>query len=110
MKMSNFNSDRYKEKIISKYLNNVYEKNNFNYERCDDLINQHSGIDLILTYKNSKYYVDEKSQTNYINKDLPTFTFELSYLSYDEIKTGWFLDDFKKTTHYFLITSIFFKA
>jgi hypothetical protein len=106
--MSYFKTDLLKEKILGKYLDKIYLKLGFNFKRIDDVKSQFKGIDVIITHKKSDYYIDEKSQLHYLNKDLPTFTFELSYLNKNhKIKEGWFFDQSKDTQYYFLITGIF---
>ncbi|MCB4807540.1 hypothetical protein LG651_04705 [Tamlana sp. 62-3] len=101
--MSNFHSDLLKEQLLAKYLDGIYKKINLNLSRVSDLKSQHQGIDLI--YKDN-YLIDEKAQLNYINSNLPTFAFELSYLKGGIEKKGWLFDKSKVTTHYFLITGI----
>jgi hypothetical protein len=46
---------------------------------------------------------------HYLNADLKTFTFELSYLKNGVLKTGWLFDEHKSTQYYFLITGIYLK-
>jgi len=104
--MSFFKRDLNKEKILSKYLDGVYNKIPLVLQRIENLDFQHKGVDLIFNNNGDKIYIDEKAQLDYLNSDLPTFTFELSYLKKGEIKIGWFLDDSKITDFYFLITSI----
>jgi hypothetical protein len=105
--MSFFKRDLNKEKILTKYLDDVYGTIPLPIQRIDDLDLQYKGVDLI--YKNGKHkiYIDEKAQLDYLNADLPTFTFELSYLKEEVIKIGWFLDASKITDYYFLITGIY---
>lgn len=104
--MSHFKRDLHKEQQLGKFLDGVYQKLNLKFKRIEDLNQQHRGIDLIYP-KNKAVFIDEKAQLDYLNKTLPTFTFELSYLKNNEQKLGWLLDDSKLTTHYFLITGIF---
>ena len=105
--MSFFQRDLRKEKLLSKYLDSTYEKLNLHFERIHCLKQQKQGIDLIYRHNNNEYYIDEKAQLNYINKTLPTFTFELSYLKNGTERIGWVLDKNKITTHYFLIIGIY---
>lgn len=107
--MPNFKSDLNQETILSKYLDGVYHGKKFDFERIADLNKQHLGIDLIMVIESNQYLIDEKAQLHYINKDLPTFTFELSYLKRGQLKEGWLFDDKKQTQYYFLITGIFLK-
>ncbi|RZN82554.1 MAG: hypothetical protein EVB11_08105 [Winogradskyella sp.] len=106
--MSNFKRDLHKEQLLGNYLDLVYETLNLKFERVRDSNLQHRGVDLLYT-KNEAVYIDEKAQLDYLNKSLPTFTFELSYLKNKAPKLGWLLDDTKLTTHYFLVTGIYAK-
>ncbi|WP_248724498.1 hypothetical protein [Seonamhaeicola sp. ML3] len=105
--MSLFESDLNDEQLLGKYLDKIYEEINIPIERTHDTELQFRGVDII--YKSSKgpVYIDEKSQLHYINKDLPTFTFELSFLKNGKEKRGWFLDKEKITDYYFLVTGIY---
>lgn len=107
--MPDFNSDLKQETLLAQYLDAIYYGKNIEFERICDLNQQHRGIDLIIKNNSEQYYIDEKAQLHYLNKDLPTFTFELSYLKNGERKEGWFLDDLKLTHYYFLITGIYLK-
>ena len=106
--MSHFERDLYKEKQLGKYLDDIYNSLNLNFERVEDLTLQHKGVDLVFP-ENEAVFIDEKAQLDYLNKNLPTFTFELSYLKNNEKRLGWLLDDTKITTHYFLVTGIHVK-
>jgi len=104
--MSHFKRDLKKEQLLGEYLDTVYANLDLNFERVNDINLQHRGVDLIYP-ENDAVFIDEKAQLDYINKSLPTFTFELSYLKKNEQKLGWLLDETKQTTHYFLITGIY---
>ena len=71
--------------------------------RITDKETQLKGIDVIGCSGISEAYIDEKAQLHYINKHLPTFAFELSFLSGEKECIGWFLNDELKTTHYLLL-------
>ena len=111
---STFTSDLKKEQQLTALLNTYYHKhlNHYSFERIQDKKRQLEGIDLILTHKETglSYLVDEKAQLDYINEDLPTFAFELSYKKARIIKKGWFFDKTKKTEFYSLITGIYSDA
>lgn len=108
--MPSFNSDLEQESILSKYLDNIYKEKGLDFERIFDLDRQHQGIDIIMLIESDEYFIDEKAQLHYINTDLPTFTFELSYLKNDTLKEGWLFDTKKLTQYYFLVTGIFLKT
>lgn len=108
--MSTFKIDLKHENILSEYLDRLYKSKKLKFERIANLDKQHQGIDIIIQHHSNNYYIDEKAQLHYLNKDLPTFTFELSYLNkYDQLKEGWLFDSNKCTHYYFLITGIFLK-
>lgn len=107
--MPSFKTDLEQETILSKYLDKIYNEKGFDFERIFDLDKQHQGIDVIMVTKSVQFFIDEKAQLHYINSDLPTFTFELSYLKNGALKEGWLFDKNKLTQYYFLITGIFLK-
>ena len=107
--MPSFKSDLAQEEILSKYLDIIYKEKKIEFERIFDLELQHQGIDLKMFVNSNEYLIDEKAQLHYINSDLPTFTFELSYIKNNFLKEGWLFDSNKKTQYYFLITGIYLK-
>lgn len=91
---------------IEKLMDEFY-KGRIPFERVEDVDLQKSGVDVILELKSgNKIYVDEKCATDYINRELKTFSFELRatpgrYVAnrYD----GWLIAKDNITTHYMLI-------
>lgn len=108
---SNFKSDLEKEKKLSVLLNTYYKRHlkHYDFTRVQDIKRQLLGIDLLLKHKSNGevYAVDEKAQLDYVNEDLPTFAFEISFLKRGIPKKGWLFDTSKKTDFYALITGIF---
>jgi hypothetical protein len=104
--MSHYKRDLNKEQKLGIYLDTVYKKIDLKVTRVNDLNLQHKGVDLIYTHNANDIYIDEKAQLDYVNKNLPTFTFELSYLKDKTLKEGWLFDDNKQTHFYFLVTGI----
>lgn len=104
--MSHFKRDLNKEQKLAIYLDTVYKKLDLKVTRITNSNQQHRGIDLLYLKNTTEIYIDEKGQLDYVNKELPTFTFELSYLKNNTIKKGWLFDTNKHTHFYFLITSI----
>jgi len=108
---SAFKSDLEKEQQLSVLLDNYYQKHlkTYDFERVSNLEEQLAGIDLVFTHKSSgeRFYIDEKAQLDYINEELPTFAFELSYYKNSELRKGWLFDSNKKTYFYSLITAIY---
>lgn len=111
---STFNADLNKEQQLAVLLDAYYTKHlkHYSFERIRDKKKQFQGIDLVLTHKKTgnSYAVDEKAQLDYLNDDLPTFAFELSYKKAGILKKGWFYDPTKKTEFYSLITGIYTDA
>lgn len=105
--MTKFQEDLVKEAILGQFLDVIYANLNLDLQRISDTNLQYKGVDLIYCHKGKELYIDEKAQLNYLNKDLPTFTFELSYLKNDKLRQGWLFDDEKLTDYYFLVTGIF---
>ncbi|MGS0525781.1 hypothetical protein ACU8V7_11875 [Zobellia nedashkovskayae] len=80
---SNFKSDLEREQELCILLDRYYKQylKHYTFERVSDMPKQLAGIDLIFIHKTNgkKFYIDEKAQLDYINENLPTFAFELSY-------------------------------
>lgn len=104
--MTTFYDDLNKEHILGTFLDDIYTHLGLDFTRTTDTQLQHQGADLIINHNGKTFYVDEKAQLDYINKSLPTFTFELSYLKNGHWKKGWLYDENKITDYYFLITDI----
>lgn len=111
MQQSNFASDLKKEQKLTVLLDAYYQKHlkHYDFERIHDMKRQMQGIDVILKHKtNGKtFFVDEKAQLDYINEELPTFAFELSYEKKGVLKKGWLFDTAKETQFYALVTAIY---
>ena len=105
---SNFNQDLTKEFLLGNYLDELYPGmfNGFEIERVTDSGQQHKGIDLILSKKDKQFFIDEKAQLDYLEEDLPTFAFEITYLKDGTQKLGWLYDNSKLTDFYFTVTAI----
>ena len=108
---SSFKADLNKEKKLHTLLDHYYNKHlkNYSFERVHDLKNQLAGVDVLFKQYSSgvTYTIDEKAQLDYINDDLPTFAFEISYLKNENLKKGWLFDTTKKTDFYALVTAIY---
>ena len=104
-------SDTKKEEAIAEYLDKYFysKPSIYEFHRKVDKKTQLEGIDVTLKIKHPNLqldtiYIDEKSAAHYVNKDIPTFAFELQFQNKLNIKTnGWLYDDKKKTTHFLLI-------
>ncbi|CAM4148746.1 hypothetical protein ZORO111903_03675 [Zobellia roscoffensis] len=111
---SNFKSDLEREQKLCVLLDRYYHQylKQYSFDRVFEIKQQMEGIDLIFTHKDHgrKYTIDEKAQLDYINENLPTFAFELSYEKDGTLKEGWLFDTSKKTEFYALITSIYSDA
>lgn len=73
-------------------------------QRIQDIDKQLSGIDVEFTGTDgATYCVDEKAQLYYINKDLPTFAFEVLFSRGADETIGWLCNSTLKTDLYMLI-------
>ena len=106
---SEFRNDLAKEILLGEFLDKIYSESlsNFRIERITDLDLQNKGIDLIIHSKTTSFFIDEKAQLDYLDCDLPTFAFEITYLKNTTEHLGWLLDNNKTTQKYFLITGIY---
>ena len=71
--------------------------------RVYDKEQQLKGVDVVVSTGKTTGNIDEKAQIYYVNKNLPTFAFELQFLKYGEVIEGWFLNDRLSTDYYLLI-------
>jgi len=73
-------------------------------ERIYDKDEQLAGVDVRFTDKDGTVYdVDEKAQLYYLNKDLPTFAFEIQFLREGRETLGWLCNESLLTDLYLLI-------
>ncbi len=73
-------------------------------ERMHSKTDQLAGVDVCFTGMDGTVYnVDEKAQLYYLNKDLPTFAFEIQFLRDGRVTTGWLCNNTLKTDLYLLI-------
>lgn len=101
---SNFKKDINVEREVGKFLDiHLYPHISNHFFRVDSKNFQKKGIDLELESKGLEYLIDEKCAFYYANKNLQSFTFELSFKFNGHIKTGWFLNPELNTTHYNLM-------
>lgn len=89
---------------VEKYLDQYYS-GKINSTRITNRADQLRGIDIVIKTDNSPdLLVDEKCATDYINKDLQTFSFELRSTSYNSGHRydGWLISDRVDTSHYMI--------
>ena len=73
-------------------------------ERVTDRESQLRGVDVRFTMLDGRVFnVDEKAQLYYLNRDLPTFAFELQFLRAGEPVTGWLCNERLDTDCYLLV-------
>ena len=81
--------------LVSSYLDKHFFKiETSNFERVTDKERQLQGIDVIFDLNGQHYVCDEKSATDYINKNLPSFIVEIEHMggpNFDLIREGWFV-------------------
>lgn len=105
---SNRKTDTQIEKVLAKHFDLFYRINNLNFERTEDYERQRSGEDLLIHTKMRDVIVDEKCATKYWDRNLWTFSFELSSNFCDkrtgeakeERYDGWFVNENNKTDFY----------
>lgn len=90
----NIEDERIVGEFLDKYFYPVIEKKYMNkinnIERNYDVSKQNKGVDVILESKSgSLINIDEKTATDYFNKDIPTFVLEISFLKDNVLKEGW---------------------
>lgn len=91
------------ESEIGKFLDQkFYPIYTFKSQRFTDVETQMKGIDVVFEMDGSLHMVDEKAASHYINKNLPTFAFEVDFLVRGEVVDGWFFDEHKSTQYYLL--------
>ncbi len=98
--------DSLNESQLQPYLDLVYAHLGFCFERVHDRERQLDGIDVVIQVLGKDYCIDEKAQTHYVNRPIPTFAFELEFSSAGVVREGWLFDEAKRTTHYFLVSNI----
>ena len=73
-------------------------------QRVEDKEAQLAGVDVRFTgLDGTVYHVDEKAQLYYLNKDLPTFAFEIQYMREGREALGWLCNEELLTDLYLLI-------
>ena len=92
---------------IGKYLDTHFYPKFFSHpNRIEDSEEQLNGKDIVASSKDlglTEAIIDEKSASHYVNKNLPTFAFEISFRRRDNLVVpGWFVDE-NKTTDYYLV-------
>lgn len=103
--MSNYKNDKRAEEELGKFMDRYLYKlmcgigNITGFDRIEVKDLQKLGIDVTVHTKMKDFYFDEKSTLQYINRNIPTFAFELCYSG----NTGWFLKDGLMTDIYCLI-------
>jgi hypothetical protein len=94
------------EKEIAKFMDEkFYGRQVTGFIRFEDKENQLKGKDVSFTWGELKnIIVDEKAQTHYINENLPTFAFEISFIrAAGEWTLGWLFDKTKENDYFILI-------
>ena len=100
---SKFNTDKLMEEYFGQWLDeHFYPKlidvNDF--KRIDDYTLQKKGVDVIVRIGNEEFFLDEKTTLHYINKNIPTFAFEL--MNRTSGARGWLHNPDYLTSHYVL--------
>lgn len=102
---SKFYEDKRKEELFGKWLDahfyaNCPIANVVKIERKNNVEDQKRGIDVAVQTSDGVLFIDEKATLHYINKNIPTFAFEL--LNRTSGAKGWLFNHSYATTHYLL--------
>ena len=101
---SKYYSDKQMEELFAKWLDEHFYVNfpdkPYKATRIDDFDLQKEGIDIIVNSSKCEYIIDEKATLHYINKNIPTFAFEL--LNRTSGNNGWLYNREYKTNYYLL--------
>lgn len=74
------------------------------YKGIDDKETQVKGVDSIFTYNGKTYHCDEKAPVRWVQKNLRTFSMELSFIDRsNKLADGWFIKDGVETDSYLLM-------
>lgn len=107
--MGRRNMDMSAEKELGKFLDSYFypclmKDFNIGTYRVEDINYQFMGVDVCLHINNVEYYLDEKSQLYYINKNLPTFAFEIDFINTsNQLSQGWLFNKELITNYYLLV-------
>ncbi|OEF96110.1 hypothetical protein [Desulfuribacillus alkaliarsenatis] len=108
--MSRRSEDMNAEVQLSRFLDKHFytwlekQNNNISVERSTDPNDQMKGIDICIHSEKGKLFIDEKAQLYFINKGLPTFAFEISFMNRKkELAEGWLFNNELLTDYYLLI-------
>ncbi len=99
------NQDSQAEIAVSQFLDQFFYPNYVqNLKRYSDLETQLKGVDVTFDFEGStRLLVDEKAAVHFVNKNIPTFAFEIDFIGTDgKLKEGWLFDEGKKTQYYLL--------
>lgn len=91
--------------IVADFLDkNFYNPSCTDFERVTDVSRQVKGIDTIFTYDGVKYVCDEKASIRYVNKDLQTYSMELSFIgNMGDVRDGWLIDSHKVNDYFMFV-------
>ena len=95
------------EQVVARFLDkHFYSRPDIkDFVRFTAKEDQLKGKDLRFSWlDNQDMVVDEKAQIYYVNKNIPTFAFEIDFIrSKDLLTQGWLFDKDKETQYYLLI-------
>ncbi|MEM6318818.1 MAG: hypothetical protein AAF960_14195 [Bacteroidota bacterium] len=96
--------DAQSEKAVAAFLDRYfYPAHVTDFQRIENKTTQLKGVDVCFNYGEKRMLVDEKAAVHYVNKNLPTFAFELEFIGRDQQRhAGWLFDEDKLTEYYLL--------
>ena len=90
--------------VVSLFLEQYFYNTVEGYEKVEDRERQLQGIDVIFFYNGKQYICDEKAAIRYVNKNLQTFAFELSFLGKgNKLIDGWLISETKKNNSFLCV-------
>lgn len=104
--MGNYSIDKRAERELGFFLDKYFyprlkEKYGYDdFKRVWKREEQIQGIDVMGFIKGRECMIDEKASLRYMDKDLKTFAFELSFMRNGEEFVGWFLNNQMRTQYY----------
>jgi hypothetical protein len=103
---STFHIDLKAEQLLQPYLDSCYRANGYQVTRCSTVKEQRAGIDVRLARDGMELLIDEKAQTHYIGRSLPTCALEIEFYRDNERRTGWLYDSRKRTDAYSFVFDV----
>lgn len=98
-------SDERATSVVTRFLENFfYNTMTTDYKYHTDVRIQCQGIDTTFIFNGRKYYCDEKAAVRYMNRELSTFSMELSFIDRgNHLCDGWLVDEGKANDSFIFV-------